>query len=314
MIERIVLAIALSAWWSAMSLSFRVDESEKRKAAPHEVSLEAILKQVSRASASRDWRRGDWNHAGLEASLEKLLDCVQAAGKRPRMNLPATFQDVRIGNGNRRLTGAIEVVKGGSFSFVDKSILLIDGAADVSSANDSVIIATGGVQVSHGKRNVVLAGYYIEAPGDMNSLLLSGSVLKMAHAKGSICAAPTFLESAHANDVVFLNSKHRNVRNTTACREVETKRIDLGLSPRKNALERLIRVTDIQPPKNRQGGSAHVRLRQSGEEHVAHVGKEIKSGQGRLVPDLEGWRLCLAGEIYALFTDGKEFAGFLVGR
>ena len=55
-------------------------------------------------------------------------------------------------------------------------------------------------------------------------------------------------------------------------------------------------------------------LDHGGVELVVRPGADIRDAAGNPLPGLDGWKLSFVGDEFALFSNGRDYAGFVVPR
>lgn len=267
------------------------------------VELSAVLDRV-RAAADAP---GKGAEGEVWALLEKLLNKVSAATHQG-MDLPTRWAAHKV-----------QVSKDARVAHLRDSILLVDGCARISHAHNSIIVATGAVSIGHATRVLVLAGPYLsvgftdirsdedeKAVG--GSLLLGGSRLRVSHAAGALCGAPEGVRISHANQVMTVNSNGVEFGHSKGGGSVTIPGVALG-GPAKNPLEGRIEVTASVEDEGK-GGHVLVRVPGLPGEYSVREGDELKEPSGKPFPGTEGWKLIMADRHFALFGDGKSYAGF----
>lgn len=229
-----------------------------------------------------------------------------------------------------------------------RSIILAAGNVELGFAEECVIVAGGTVRVAHGRSNVILAGHFVHVSHDGNhafgrrraggrrgpgpppiprpgadpaapedgagprgSLILSGGVIDVSHATGSVCSAPTLVQIAHARDVTFFNAP--NVRTAHRQNPKQVMIDNLPLAPREkpNPIADKVKIARIIAGDGPRGAAV---LDHGGEELPIRPGADLRDAAGTPLPGLEGWKLSFVGEEFALFSDGRDHAAFVVTR
>jgi len=315
-----------------------------------DVTFATMLDRIRVAAESGDWANKGWRDRDLEEGLNGLLEQAMRATGRKGLELPVEFDLVRpaavdapVGGGGR-LHNKLWVSREptASAGHAVRSIILADGNVRVSFATECVIIARGAVEVAHGQRNVILAGHYVHVSHDGNhgarprirppqlaperpepeqdadeepppgSIVLSGGSLDISHATDTICSAPQLVEIAHANGVTVVNSPNLRVSHKNDLKEVQAEDLTLAPPEAANPLANRLKVTQVV--HNDTVARRFAALDLGGAEIVVRPGAEIRDGAGKPVPGLEGWKLTFVCEQFALFSNGREDAGFLAPR
>lgn len=297
-----------------------------------EASFDAILARVRAAAESGEAAKPGWSDAALEKSIDALIDEVRQATKRDDVKSPVSFAEVKPGVPvvGGRTSGILLVTTECRLPFVEKSILLVDGNAQISSATDCLIVARGAVQIAHGQGNVVLAGQWINVSHDGGrrrdgagvgaSALLSGGGIDVAHANGTTMSAPRSVDVSHASGVTFLNCPDPDVQRHLARvmprQEPNAAAAAHGLKflprARPNPIEGRLKITQVVSRDDKKQDL--VTYEHDGAELVLRPGAEPKDAAGQPLPGLEGWKLSFIEEDFALFTRGRDDAGFHVPR
>lgn len=299
------------------------------------VTWATVLERVKHHASNDDWKKPGFADSLLEQAVEKVIDQANKGAKADRVQLPVRFADVtaaepgvRRGLGPREGTGQLVCGQGSlEFGRGERSIFLVDGSVRVAYANNCLIIARGAVNISHGSGNVVLAGQFIDIshegsarrardpaaadPGRGWSLILSGGILRISHASGAICSAPEEV-SVGADECIFLNCTPRGDFTRRGNNQVIEK-VSLQLQPiaTPNPIRDRLQITQVV---DRGDSAGFIVVEHNGVEVVVRQGSELKDNLGQPVPGLAGWKLAFAATGYALLSNGKEDAGFVVTK
>ena len=289
------------------------------------VRLESILARVRAIAASDDWKKDGWKDPQLEALLTRLMAKVRKATELKHLRLPVDFDEVHpVGNAagllemnkGRRLL----VSRGGKVTSVKRGILLVDGAVDVSIAEDSIIIATLSAQVYSGNRNIVLAGMFAGSHRDgsddyskysAGSLIVSGSVVDVNSSYGTVCAAPDLIQASSPKGVVFLNAKEKVVTFPKSCRNIHTDDLALAFRGVDNPLKDKLAITGTVLYATRKE-KILFDLPDGTGPYVGRMNAPFTRPDGTVIESLKGWRLTVAfSSSYFLFEREKQVAAFV---
>jgi hypothetical protein len=209
--------------------------------------------------------------------------------------------------------------------FANNSVILVDGNAKVAFATNSVIVARGAVYIAHGSGNVVVAGHYIHVSHDGNrmgreqpktpSVLLSGGVVDVSFAKGTVCSAPHLVRISHADGVRFINSPKIEAGQERGQNPPRIDKAEMTAAPpaKPNPLDGKLKVAQVQRP-NDAGKGGMVVLEKDGVEWIVRPGAAINDAVGKPIAGLEGWTVTFIGDDFALFSNEREDAAFLVPK
>jgi hypothetical protein len=293
-----------------------------------------LTKRIARHAENDDWKSADWRDEVIERSLSVLLQQLNAHVANPSLELPQKIAHPGGADAAERPGGPLRsaLLVGRGFHHVphaQQSVLLIDGSVDISHATNCVIIATGGVTISHSNACVVIAGEFVSISMDgsgfnfgapragetpRRSLVMSGGPLHMSHAQGTVRYSP-LAQSNWGSDCVLVNSKlvgHNMAGFGPNKPSTEVNHVKLGIVPR--AMPNRI-ANQLNIKQTVDGGDStpgFVIVEQQGVETVLRPDKEICDNQGQPIPALAGWKLQFVARNYALFSNGKEYAGFAV--
>lgn len=314
--------------------------STAEKLADKLVTFDEVLEEIRRAEQQGNWKTAGWKPHITISWLDNLLKEVKQAAKKEELKLPVSFDSIKPvtdPQGAAMQQSGLYVVKDGHFSMLRQSIVLADGSVDISMAEGCIIIARGAVTMSTSQRNIVLAGQFasinydrsnnnavrmaIPVPGAAGpapaqpaatdtSLLMSAGVLDITSAYGTICCGLERLLVSYADQgAVFLNSAHREVNTPNKVEVVDAPQVPFQRRATKNPLEGKVTITQIV------AGAAGMAVFQRGSvEYVLRPGSAIFDEHGQTVPGLENWTLGFLGRNYALFANGRQYAGFFVKR
>lgn len=293
------------------------------------VGFDEVLEQIRLASDGEVWKKSNWKPPVVEGWLDRLTTEVKRAAKSETLKLPVKFADVKAGDAaavNAMNSSVLHVVKDGKFSFLRSCVVLADGSVEVTSAENCIIIARCGVRVSSSRNNYILAGYCIDVSHDMvvarpnneatdGSLLMSRAIIRCSYGNGSICSAPDLVDLQQATNVTFLNSPKRQVGNEQECKQVTDDLIPFRCRTIKNPLLERVKITQIVPgdigAATVGGLVVHER---NGVEFVVRPGSAVHDESGKPLAGLENWKLSFLGRDLAVFSDGRQDAGFMVKR
>ena len=277
------------------------------------IGMKAVMDGVRRTARSRVWQRSGLADPGLMQSIDLIFRELRLATGDPTLALPVRFGDVPPGLGDD-LVGVLHVAmspalfdrnaRGPSPTVLDggrasRSILIADGDIVLASAEDCLILATGAVEMSWSTRCVVIAGLFIETTFDTSSVLISGSQVSVRQAvlpsrppRGrAIYSAPDLVTVSIAKGVIFLNAGEWDVSIGDECRPLEWPALDFDDANRESppfAWEG--RIAPVPDARSYPGGGVDLRVEGvDGPIHV-EIGEPILDPEGRLVPELAGWR------------------------
>jgi hypothetical protein len=330
-----------SAWAKAPSTADNLDDRL--------VTFDEVLDEIRRAVESGDWKTAGWKPHITVSYLDYLLKEVKQTTKKENLKLPITFDQVKPAADQQGIAGqasGLYVVKDGQFSILRQSIVLADGSVDISMAEGCIIIARGAVTMSTSQKNIVLAGQFaginydrstnnvaraalpvaIDArvqpggvapaapaapqPAETVSLLMSAGILDVSTAYGPICCGLERLVVSYADaSTVFLNSPQREFNSSNKVEVLDAPQVPFQRRQVKNPLEGKVNITQIV-----SGTSGMVVFQRGGMEYVLRPGSAIFDEGGKVVPGLENWTLGFLGRNYALFANGRQYAGFFVKR
>jgi hypothetical protein len=289
-----------------------------------EVSFPAVVDHIRKAVASGAWQKEGWSDSLIDGAIKEWVHQAAQQTGQPRPDLPAGLAGLRAAQGNQGKQSRVLYLGAdqASFSFIDKSVILVDGNVTISFAWDCVVVARGAVRISHGDRNVVMAGRYIHVSHDGNhkqgqmqgSLLMSGDVLNVSHASGSVCAAPTMIRIGHANGVTFVDSPIVDAGAGLAApnRKIAGPKLRGAPAVARNPLDGKIQVVGASKG-NDAGAGAMAVIKHDGAELVVRPGEQIKDAAGNVIGGLEAWRLSFVSDDYALFSTDHLDSGFFLG-
>ena len=303
--------------------------------------FDAVVERIRTAAASGEWKRPGWQDPALAGGLSDLVERTKRESGRDDLALPVKFAEVAAFDANAagarpadhlapntlRVGEDVNVTRGA------RSIILAGGNVEVAFAEGCVIVAGGAVRVAHGKSNVIVAGHYVHVSHDGNhafgrggpgpavgrragdgpqgSVLVCGGVVDVSHATGTICSAPTLVQVAHARHVTFLNAPNVQVSHQQDSKQVQVDKLPLAPTEKPNPIAGKIKITQLMA----EGGPRKAAvLDHGGVEVVVRPGGEIRDGAGNPPPGLEGWKLSFVGDEFALFSNGRDYAGFVVPR
>jgi hypothetical protein len=307
-------------------------------------SFSALIDRVHTALAP-DAKEQDWGEPALWEALTALVDRMKDAAGRPELELPVEWPDVqKVSVGalpQEAEAGSLWVSGGGSVVMARYAVILAHGSVRVQHAERCLIIARGAVVIVHGVGNVVLAGRHIEVgfdgePGPLRrarpggpkvngSLLISGGTVVVAHATDTVCSAPGTVHMSHAHSSTFVNCPNLDVprppnfpvrpgEQPEVWRSVQAP--DLGpLAPRErpNPLAGKVKVTQVVDGDDARGFAV---VQEGGVERVVRPGAPLVLGGAGAAPAAgeQSWKLVTVGQRFALFSDGKEDAAFLLSE
>jgi hypothetical protein len=304
------------------------------------VNWSTILERVKQHAANENWKKPGFADPLLEGAVEKLVEQANLIAKEDRLQMPVRFGDVSAAGGRPRpmpgagpppRPGAGQLVCGQGaleFSFCNNSIFLIDGSVRIAHCSNCLIIARGAINIAHGSGNVVLAGHFIDVSHDGtglrrggpmpgggavpgSSLLMSGSILRVSNAFRSICSAPDEA-TVGCEDCVFLNCKPPADGRRVANKVIEKVNLQLQPIAVPNPIRDQLKITQVIDRGDSRPG--FIVVEHGGVEVVVRPGVEIKDNLGKPVAALANWKLAFTADGYALLSNGKDDAGFVVPR
>jgi hypothetical protein len=289
------------------------------------VTWPMLLERVRQHAGAEEWKQPGFSDELIEGAIERLVDRVNEAAKEQRVKLPVRFCECQASRGRDGElrgegllicgTGSLEVSRG------HRSIILVDGSVRIAYATECLIVARGAVSISHGQGNIILAEQFVDVAHEGtrlriggapieggSSLILSGNILRISHAQRAVCGAPS-IDISHGTDCVFLHGGGIPAPMPRGGVAVEAK-LPFAPAAKKNPLQGKLKVTQVVDSDNRAENLAIIE--QGGVEIVIRPGQEIKDNLGQPIPALAGWKLAFIGDHYALFSNGKEDAGFVI--
>lgn len=300
---------------------------QKIDAELEKVNWQTILDRVKKHATGEEWKQAGFSDPLIERAVEKLISQVNIAAKEDRVMMPVRFADCTAKRDDVRMRpGSYQLICAQGSAYLgrgDHSIFLIDGSADFSFANNCLIIARGAVSIAHSSSNVVLAGQFIDISHDgsharpgteaagTGSLVMSGSILRISHANRAICSAPTEMVVGSTN-CVLINPAPMLKGPVATNRQVNDVKIVLQPLAPSNPLRDPFKITQVIHRGDSNPG--FVVIEHNGVEVVQRPGVDIKDNMGKPVAAVEGWKLSFVNDKYALFSNGKEDAGFVLPR
>lgn len=289
------------------------------------VTWPVLLERVRQHGGTDDWKQPGFSDELIEGAIERLVERVNEIVGEQRLKLPVRFGECRVARGKESELRGEGLLFCGSGSFDlhggTRSIILVDGSVRIGYATECLIIARGAVHVSHGQGNIILAGQFVDVAHDgsrlgidgahfegRSSLILCGNILRISHAKRAVCSA-LLIDMTYAPDCIFLHERTKPISIPRGGVAVET-RLPFAPSVKENPLEREFRVAQVVDTNVEK----LARIERGGVEIAVHLGDAIRNHLGQPIPALAGWKLDFIGDNYALFSNGKEDAGFVVPR
>jgi hypothetical protein len=142
------------------------------------------------------------------------------------------------------------------------------------------------------------------------SVLLSGGILDINSAYGTICCGLERVVLSYAREgTILLNSPHRELSTSARCDTLEAPQLPFTRKAAKNLLEDKLDITQVIP-----GAAGLLVVQRGGVEYVVRPGAAVTDERGQPLAGLEDWRLDFLGRNYALFANGRQYAGFYVKR
>ena len=250
-----------------------------------------------------------WDKAALGIQLDGLIRVLAEETGKKELKLPVTFADLGQAPMGPIARSALVKEKRVKLPIVEKSIVLCDTVAEISSAKDSIIIARVAAFVSQSTNCLVIAGHLAVTSHAQGSIVLCNSRVEASFARQSVLAGPAEVNLSIADGTVLVNSPAPQRRVAAAGRDpnqtVEIKGLTFGEKSPQNPLEDKLTVTMAT-----QNGEALAlfKLPDGTGEYVARYDQEIKTPQGEPIDSLKGWKLIYAGNRLAVFANGEEIA------
>lgn len=308
------------------------------ESAKHMLPWEDLVKRIAGHAESGDWKTPGWRDEVIEGALRNMLDQINPHVPSDPLTLPSKIagdvDERRMGQLRSRRETSLLYVGRGTYkaSYSDQEVLLIDGSVHLGMASNSIIIATGGVNIGHCRGCIVIAGEFVrtehegmssvERPRNgqevrRRSLVMSGGP-SQGGGTGSVRYSP--FPTRYGTDLVLVNSRFERLPLAAPLRgapPVIVENVKLAIVPKAmpNKLKDRLKIKQVY---EEQGPSspAFLILDQGGVETILRSGVEIRDNYGKPIPALAGWKLELisehASEDYALFSNGKEYAGFVL--
>jgi hypothetical protein len=316
------------------------------------VSWEDVLKEIRKLEESGDWKTPGWKPQTIGTWVSHLMAEVQHAAKRKELKLPVDFDKVKLPTdpprpGLARAQDNLLVVKDGKFSSLRHSIVLADGSVEALIAENCLIIARGAVSLSSSRTNVIVSGQFVGVAHDLSvppvrafvgnvpvpaapaapppgavSVIFSAGILDMEAAYGTICCGLERVTVTRASQgAVVLNSPQRDFGQTSRFEAIDAPQVPFTRAAGKNPLEGKLDITQVVPgslvPDMIPGQGAtegHLIVRRGVVEYVVRPGAAVTDERGQPLAGLENWTLSFLGRNYALFSNGRQYAGFSVKR
>lgn len=194
--------------------------------------LQPLLEGVRRTCNSEDWLNPGLRDYRLEFELDELIYRVKRATRRPDLELPVHFGDLRSGVADEP-SNLLMVTGTRQLRSATRSILIVDGDIHLMFAHDCLILATGLVGIQWGDGNVIVAGGAVndkESNGRRKdgrpSLLVSGETIEISHSSNLICSAPKGVSGMLVTNAALLNSPVILLDHQTGCSAYSSKRLD----------------------------------------------------------------------------------------
>lgn len=294
------------------------------------LTFDAVLEEIRDAQQTGVWNSPDWKPSVASCYLNYLIAEVRQATERDDLKLPIDFSNLKPAPLNRNLLsehGRLHVVKDANLRHPCCSLVLADSQVSIDFAENCIIIARGAVHVRSSKNSIILAGHYVEASDCATrqpfsrhewtaamplttNLIMSGDVLHVSSAERCICCGLNGLEFTWRPDTetIALNSppfavKHFFPREDepVEIKTIRAPRLPFSPTLKPTRLDRKLQLVDTE--------RRCVVVRELGVEYRLQSGAPVTDAKGRPFPGLEEWKLSYVGVDYALFTDGRQFAG-----
>ncbi len=139
---------------------------------------------------------------------------------------------------------------------------------------------------------------------------MSGGVLDISSAYGTICCGLDRVLLSHSDQgTVVLNSPRRETSPSTKYEAIDAPQVPFTRNAAKNPLEGKLDITQVVP-----GSTGLLVVQRGGVEYVVRPGAVVTDERGQPLAGLENWKLNFLGRNYALFANGRQYAGFYVKR
>lgn len=267
--------------------------------------LDLATTSVKETDAAREKR-----HRELDALIARLVKVVNLTAKT-EYAVPCKFagSPELEPNGRRVQNGIVRVTAGQRLTGATRSVVLLDGAATVSSVDHCIVIARFGAKLSFCKNSIVLSRYELDVSHPQNSVLFSGHRMSLSIAKNCVAGAGGAFNVAIPQETTVLNTEVDPSRLRQGSKTASTPGIVLEQEVA-NPLKERIQVTAAA---TLQGGFALFRHGDRGE-FVARLGEPLRDPEGRAFEDLAEWRLQYVSGQLAVFAKGDEHAVFNVPK
>lgn len=315
---------------------------------PSALSIPDVLDRVRIAASGEEWRQQGWTDPAIEGWIANAIVTVHEAGHGQELPELPKFAGIkeRIKAEDVARQIAVERAGAGSSLIVCKrldsvrlanAVVLVDGDASISFADNCVIIARGAVHISHGSGNVVVAGQFVHvshdghersrlamsrrlaeeraveagqpipaaplahAPVPPSSLLLSGGALEVSHAGGAVCGAAGTVDLGFAWDCVFLNSPVIRTSHKFGSVELKSDKVRLGVPAGPHPLAADLRLHSV-------AGEETVIFWHKDRRYIAKRDKPITDETGEAVAELNGWVVTVVASDLAVLSNEAERA------
>lgn len=279
------------------------------------VGFEAVLEEISAARASGEWTTPGWKPIITRSYLNDLVDEVRRVTQRENLKLPIDFNgltpppsDGSLANQRDRL----HVVKDAKLPYPISSLVLAEGNLHIARAEDCVIIARGAVCIGNSRNCVILAGHYLQLYVDTQdllptqstvNLLMSGDLLRVTGLSRSICCGMKRIEIGGVDaGLTVLNSPPVVIKDKTPIRTIDAPHLPFQAAPERDPLAGKLQIVQLL--------TGRIAVRETGYEYELRVGSPLNDAKGRPIRGLEGWTLNFITADYALFSNGRRWAGY----
>jgi hypothetical protein len=308
------------------------------------ISFDEVLEEIHKLEESGDWKAPGWKPRTISTWLNHLVAEVKRASKREELKLPVGFDKVKPAIAQPGLAlgtqqAALHVVKDGKFSFLRQSIVLADGSVEASLAEGCIIIARGAVTLSSSQNNLIVGGHFVSVSSDrpnsirvaaplpipngpapaappaaeganQTSVIFSAGILDINMAYGTICCGLDRVVLSYTQQgAMVLNSPNREAGVSARFEAIGAPQVPFTRNVAKNPLEGKLEITQVVP-----GTTGHLIVQRGGVEYVIRPGATATDERGQPLTGMENWKLNFLGRNYALFANGRQYAGFYAKR
>jgi hypothetical protein len=274
---------------------------------PEEQPLQAILDRIHDHEVKGAWRELGWKDQEIEAWLNKVVKQCSAACERD-LALPCKWADVTPSANADSLRNALWIADRLDTSFVQRSIVLVDGSARISSVRDSIVIVRGVATISSVDNSLIVAGHLLNVSsassreGSPPSILLSRGYLDTSIVRNGILHAGEGVEGSICRDCCFVNCRPQRETARDNNKVATARDFTLGSPPLSALAGQIEPLASTSPP-----GAV---FRFQGRRLFAEVNTPIVDESGQPVAGLDGWKLTFADSRATVFSKEGQDAVF----